>query len=53
MGAAGGVVEDEAVGSVRGGVVGKEDDGLVEGAVTQGGIGQKQLSLELDGVGGV
>lgn len=47
-----GLVQDEAEGSLVRMVLGKQDDGAVEGAVAQRGVRQKQLALELDrGVG--
>ena len=46
---AGGMIEDEAVGSLLGIVFCQKDHGVREDALAQGGIGEKKLPLEADG----
>ena len=45
----GGMVENEAVGSLLGIVFCQKDHGVREDALAQGGIGEKKLPLEADG----
>lgn len=42
------MIEDQAIGTLPGVMLGEEDDGAVEGAVAQGRICQEQLPLKLD-----
>lgn len=47
--AAGGLVQNETVGTLGGVVIGEKDDGMVEAAVPEGRVGQKEATLEAGG----